>query len=165
MRRLAVRVLLAGLLIAGITQKVWLTHSTPPDIRADVITLLLRHGWSAHPMIGHPDQPLTKTAVTFQATGCKKEGRVFVVGLGLQDAPMLDHVIEADYSRRFVYLGRAWPAQDRVEMRLEWLKQKALTLLGRGRFTVNEAALVIAEPNDCRSADAVDWSVLWARRA
>lgn len=163
MRPSAVRILLATLLCAAIVQKSWLSAVAQPDFQAEVIQLLTRHGWLAYPAPGNPDEPLANLRISFLAAGCAEEGRIFMVGLGLQDTPMLDHIIGPGYTRRFVYLGRAWLTQDRMEMRLEWLKQKTLSLFGLGQYTVNEVVLIIAEPSECGRADGVDWSVLWRR--
>lgn len=165
MTRLALRTILAGLLIATAAGKVWRSRAAEPDIRTAVIALVALEGWSAYEETGSPDDPLGK-AIKFRADGCDGLGQVFLVDLGLQLAPLLDRAIGPGYSRRFVYLGRTWLTQDRLGMRLEWLRNKALSLFGLGRYVANETVLVIAEPRECRSADKVNWGAVWepARR-
>lgn len=160
----ALRALLAGLLVAIAVDKVWVSRADPPDMRAAVMGLVSHSGWSAYEETGNSSEPLGN-AIHFRATGCEGLGQIFVVDLSLQAAPMLDQVIRSGDARRFVYLGRTWLTHDRVGMRLEWLKQKTLALFGLSQYVVNEAALVITEPRDCKVADAVDWSALWERRA
>lgn len=160
MKSLALRALLAGLLIAVAADKVRTTRADPPDMRAAVVGLVSRSGWSAYEDTGKATEPLGNT-IHFRAKGCEGSGQIFVIDLSLQAAPMLDHTIRSGNERRFVYLGRTWLTQDRIGMRLEWLKQKALALFGIGHYVVNEVALVIAEPRDCKVAGTIDWSALW----
>lgn len=158
----ALRVILAGLLISTVAGKIWLAHAKPADFRAAAIDLVARQGWAAQEETGNTEQPLGN-AINFRAAGCQASGQIFVVGLNLQAAPMLDHITRPGYARRFVYLGRTWLNQDRLAMRLEWLKYKVLSLLWLGRYEANESALIVVEPPDCRRAETVDWSRLWER--
>lgn len=163
MRSLAPRALLAGLLIITVADKVWRPRATPTDMRSAVLNLVARNGWAAHEAPGVSDNPLGKS-ITFRANACAASGQIFFVQLSLQAAPMLDHAIPSDHVRRFVYLGRTWLTQDRWGMRLEWLKQRMLSLFGLARYMVNDTVLVIAEPIGCRVADKVDWSSVWEQR-
>jgi hypothetical protein len=163
MRPFALRITLAGLLISTVIGKICLAHVKPSDMRSAAIDLVSRKGWAAYEETGNAAQPLGN-AIHFRATGCQASGQIFVVPLNLQDAPMLDHMTSQGYARRFVYLGRTWLNEDRAEMRLEWLKYKALSLLWLGRYEANESALIVVEPPDCGRSETVDWSGLWERR-
>lgn len=163
MRLLALRTLFAGLLISTVAGKIWLARADLPDIRAGAIETMLRQGWVAYEETGNHDQPLGN-AVNFRAVECEALGQLFIVGLNLQAAPMLDHITKPGYARRFIYLGRTWLNQDRFGMRLEWLKHKIFGLVGLGQYEANESAIVIVEPPDCKRAETVDWSRLWELR-
>lgn len=163
MTSLALRVLLASLLILTIADKVWRPRATPTDMGHEVLSFAARHGWTAHREAATPDNPLGG-AITFRAKSCAEPGQIFLVHLSMQAAQMLDHAIPTGHARRFVYLGRTWTTEDRWGMRLEWLKQRALSLFGLARYTVNDTVLVIAEPGECHIADKVDWSSVWEQR-
>jgi hypothetical protein len=158
------RTILAGLLIATISAKIWRPHNiTEVDTRAAVVALVTGQGWSAYDEAATSPNSLGK-AINFWAPECEALGQVFAIDLGLQLAPMLDGVIRPGYTRRFVYIDRTWLTEDRFGMRLEWLKYRVLSIFGLGRYVANETALVIAEPHDCRVADKVGWSAVWERR-
>lgn len=160
MKTLALRVVLAGILVATVAYKVQHAGAEPPDIRASVMHLLARQGWPAQEVAGSAPE-IIGNVVTFRAAGCNLDGQIYVVDLGFQAAPILDQSIAADYTRHIAYLGRTWERQDRVSLRLEWLKQKVLSAFGIGHYAVNNVALVIAEPPGCHAADKIDWSAAW----
>jgi hypothetical protein len=160
MKSLALRVILVALLILTIADKVWRPRATPSDMGREVLSFAARNGWTAHQEAAATDSPLG-SPITFRAESCDKPGQIYLVHLSLQAAPMLNHVIPPDYARRFVYLGRTWFIEDRWGMRLEWLKQRVLSLFGLARYTVNDTVLVITEPGGCHIADNVDWSLVW----
>lgn len=164
MRSLAPRVFLASLLIITVADKIWRARALPMDMRSAVLNFAASNGWAAYEETGAPDSPLG-SSITFRADACDASGQIFLVHLSLQAAPMLDHAIPSNHSRRFVYMGRMWLTQDRWSMRLEWLKQRLLSLFGLAHYNmVNETVLVVAEPGGCRVADKVDWSSVWGRR-
>jgi hypothetical protein len=158
------RVALASVLIATVVARVWASNpTTEVDIRAAVLALIARQGWSAYDEAAGSADALGK-AIYFRAPECQASGRVFAVDLGLQLAPMLEHVIGPGHGRHFVYMGRTWSNPDRFGMRLEWLKNRALSLFGLGRYVGSEIALLIAEPQGCRAAENVNWSAVWERQ-
>ena len=163
MSSVVLRPILAGLLTATVAAKIWgPPPATEVDIRTAVVALIALRGWSAYDEAAGSPIALGK-AINFQAPECDGIGQVFAVDLGLQLAPMLDRVVKPGYTRRFVYMGRTWAAPDRFGMRLEWLKNRALSLLRVGRYVANETVLVITEPNHCRMGDKVNWSAAWER--
>lgn len=163
MRSLALRAALVGLLVTTAASKAQLALTDPPDMRAAVVSIAEHNGLLvSNSADGQADA--LGDPITFQTPECEDFGQIFLVELGLQSLPMLNHVIDRGYTRQFVYLGRTWTRHDRLGMRLEWLKQKPLALVGVGKYNVNESALLIAEPPDCDRAGRIDWSALWARR-
>ena len=164
MRSLAPRVVLAAVLIVTLADKVGRLRSIPVDMHGAVLNLAVRNGWTAHEIASTPDSPLGKP-IGFRVAACEHPGQIFLLHLSLQAAPMLDHAIPPDHTRRFVYLGRTWLTQDRWGMRAEWLKQRFLGLFGLGHYAVNETVLVIAHPKDCHVGDKVDWGWVWKQHA
>jgi hypothetical protein len=93
----------------------------------------LLKGWPTHEQTGTENpSDILRPPIEFLAPGCSSTARIFLVDLNLQMMPMLDQVIEAGYARRIVYMGRTWPGEDRLGLRLEWLKHKALALSALG---------------------------------
>jgi predicted Rdx family selenoprotein len=164
MRSLAPRVVLAAVLAMTLAEKVSRLQAVPVDMHGAVLSFAVRNGWTAQEIASTPDSPLGKP-ITFRDAACERSGQIFLLHLSLQAAPMLDHAIPPDHTRRFVYLGRTWLTQDRWGMRVEWLKQRLLGLFGLGHYEVNETVLVIAEPNDCHVGDKVDWGPVWKQHA
>jgi hypothetical protein len=56
--------------------------------------------------------------------GCVSPAQVFLIDPNLQMTPMLERVLGPGSTRRIAYLGKTWPAEDRLGLRVEWLKQK-----------------------------------------
>jgi hypothetical protein len=163
MNSLALRAILVGLLIAALAGKIWRPHAAEPDFRAAVTAVTALEGWSAYDKAGRSPDTLG-TPMYFQVPGCDGVVQVFSVNLNLQLSPLLDQLIMPGYMRRFVYMGRTWLTEDRLGMRLEWLKYKALSLLGLGRYAPSATALVVAKPPGCHQVDKVDWSPIWEKR-
>lgn len=102
-------------------------------------------------------------AAQFEAPGCDGPIEVILVYINLQEAPLFDTVIRAGYTRQFAYLGKTWTSADRLQLRLTWLKHKALGILGQGRFVVIGTALLVVSPPGCHAAATIDWSPVWSR--
>jgi hypothetical protein len=162
MRVLALRAVLAGLLLATVGGKVLRTGATQPDVHSKVMALIALNGGSPRDVSADPSDPLGR-GIRFQEMGCEGVARIFFVDLGLQVAPMLDRVIGPGYTWYIAYLGRTWITRDRLGLRLEWLKQRTLSVLGLGEYVVNEVALVIAHPSGCHVNNTIDWSAVWRR--
>ena len=160
MRSVAPRVVLAAVLAITIADKVARLQSVPVDMHSAVLSVAMRNGWTVRELASLPDNPLGKP-IEFRVAACDGPGHIFLLHLSLQAAPMLEHVIPPDHTRRLVYLGRTWLRQDRFGMRLEWLKQRLLASVGWGHYEANETVLVIAEPKECGAADKIDWSAVW----
>ena len=45
-----------------------------------------------------------------------------------------DAIVKPAYTRQFAYLDKTWLSENRVGMRLTWLKHKLLTLVGLGHL-------------------------------
>lgn len=162
-RRLLMRGLLVVLLLVSAAGKIWSTRQLETDIRPATIAVVALKGWPTHEEAEKPADIL-RPPIEFLAPGCSGTARIFLVDLNLQMMPMLDQVIEAGYTRRIVYMGRTWLSEDRLGLRLEWLKHKALSLFGLGRYVASSTALVITEPPGCRAADLLDWTLAWDRQ-
>lgn len=102
-------------------------------------------------------------AAQFEVPGCDGPIEVIPVFINLQEAPLFDTVIRPGYTRQFAYLDRTWTSADRLQLRLTWLKHKALGMLGLGRFVAIATALLVVSPPGCQAAAAIDWSPVWTR--
>jgi hypothetical protein len=163
MNRLVLRSILATLVLATAAGKIWSTRQLEADIRPATIAVVALKGWPTHAEAEDPADIL-RAPIEFLPPGCNGTARIFLVDLNLQMMPMLDQMIEAGYTRRIVYMGRTWPSEDRLGLRLEWLKHKVLALFGVGRYVASSTALVVAEPPGCRAADLLDWGLAWDRQ-
>lgn len=154
------RVLFAGLLLGVLAARIQASHeSAHYDMRPAVAELLASRGIDAR--IVPADEKALVKAVTFDVPQCGGRVDVFPVRLSLQEAPLFDAAIGTGRESRIAYLGRTWEAPSRLDLRLEWLKQKALSALGLGTYTTNTTALLIASPEGCALARSIDWAPFW----
>lgn len=160
MKAWATRVLFAGLLLGVLAARIQASHEPAEyDVRPAVAELLASRGIAAQ-IVPSEDSALLK-AVAFDAPQCGGRVDVFPVRLSLQEAPLFDAAVGAGRERRIAYLGRTWEAPSRLDLRLEWLKYKALSVWGLGTFTTNTTALLIASPKGCALARSIDWAPFW----
>jgi hypothetical protein len=164
MRSRRLRIILAALLLATATGKIWAPRLTAdPDIRSATVAVLALKGWPAKVQPADPSQILD-AVIHFEPPACEEAVQIFLTNVNLQKLPYLDQTLKAGYTRRVIYMGRTWQSEDRLGMRLEWLKYKILALFGLGRFVASSTVLVIAEPAGCRAADLPDWGLAWDRQ-
>ena len=128
----------------------------------NVVQVIAAHRLSVEPMLSVRDQ--FPDAARFRAPGCEEPIEVIPVHINLQEAPLFDALITANYKRQFVYLDQTWLSENRVAMRLTWLKHKMLSFLGWGRFVTIPTGLLIVSPPDCHAAEAIDWTPVWSWR-
>jgi hypothetical protein len=153
-------VLFAGLLLGALAVRIQASHEPAHyDVRPAVAKLLASRGIAAQ-ILPSADSALLR-AVAFDAPQCGGRVDVFPVRLSLQEGPLFDAAVGAGRERRFAYLGRTWEAPSRLDLRLEWLKYKVLSVLGLGPYTTSTTALLIASPKDCALARSIDWAPFW----
>lgn len=158
----AMRLILAGLLLAMVATRISVGPPATLDIHAAVVDVLTRRGLSVQdsPPAQH-QEPFASLFATLP--GCSAPVQIMPVTLSLQEGPAFDSTIAPGYDRRFAYLSRTWATADRLGIRVEWAREKTLSLFGLSRFVPIPTALVIAAPAGCRAADAIDWSAVWER--
>lgn len=160
MRAWTSRVLFAGLLLGALAARIQASHEPADhDVRPAVAGLLTSRGIDAQIMPAD-DSALLK-AVAFDAPQCGGRVDIFPVRLSLQEAPLFDAAVGPEREQRIAYLGRTWQAPSRLDLRIEWLKYKALSVWGLGTYTTNTTALLIASPKGCALARSIDWAPLW----
>ena len=160
---LLLRVVFSALLLA--TVSVGLLPSEKSDgnagVRAAIVHALAVQELSVQEHSAAPREDAL-APVLFAAPGCQGMLQVITVSLSLQEAPMLETYLEPTFKRRYVYLGRIWFAADPFAMRVEWIKYKALAILGLRRHVMSKMALVVAEPPDCHAVEQIDWRPVWS---
>lgn len=156
------RALFALLLIATVAYRFLTPQPAWFDIHAAASDVLLHAGATRREGPVLPDTGLLKP-MYFAAPGCEGLLQVIPVRLNLEESPAFDSVVERGYVRRFAYLGKTWSAESRLDMRLEWLKAKALSVLGLSPYVSATTGLLIASPPGCTVADRIDWSQVWLR--
>ena len=163
MKRIVLRAVLVGLLFSTVASNVRISAGAGQDISGAVTEVLKEHGFSAG-----AGEPVARTtshpAIQFRTPGCDGLIEVVPIDINLQEAPLFDTVGGPAYVRRIAYLDRTWLAEDRLGIRIEWLKNKALSIFGRGRFVTVPTGLLIAEPPGCHIARTINWSLVWDRR-
>jgi hypothetical protein len=160
---LLLRVVFSALLLATVSVGLLPSEKTDGNagVRAAIVRVLTVQGLSvqAYPAARLED---ALAPVLFAAPGCQGMLQVITVSLSLQEAPMLEAYLEPTFKRRYVYLGRIWFAADPFAMRVEWVKYKALAILGLRRHAMPKTALVVAEPQDCHAVEQIDWRPVWS---
>jgi hypothetical protein len=132
------------------------------DIRASIIDVLAGQGLAAREDQAGQGQVFAGS-VLFHAPGCDREVRVVPVSISLWEGPLFDEVIGPDHAKHFRYLDGAWLTEDRIGIRLEWLKHRALAMFGLSRYIASPFVLLIAEPRGCDVVKTVDWRLVWER--
>jgi hypothetical protein len=132
------------------------------DIHAAIMDVIRKQGL---PLRDNPIKlpKVLSQIIYFQRPECSQASMVMPYPLSFEALPLLARVIDADFERRFIYLGGSWNAEDRISMHLEWAKQKILGFFGASRYLTAKTAIVLAEPSDCRSAAPIDWRFVWDR--
>jgi hypothetical protein len=99
--------------------------------------------------------------IAFKVTGCESALQVVYLHLSLTEAPFLDSASDPNYARRYIYLGRVWNKPDVVAMRLAWLKQRLLGLIGQSPFVMERMVLFVSSPPHCDAIERIDWFSVW----
>ena len=132
------------------------------DASSAIAEVLRSHGLQLR---DNPVKPprLLSVVVYFQRPECDRASLVFPYFINAEAEPLLAHVTEPGFDRRFYYMDSSWPEQHRVSMFLEWLKYAALDLVGASPYVPVKTAIVLADPPNCRPAEIIDWRVLWEK--
>lgn len=164
MNRLVGRVVLVALLLATVAGKIHVSgvSTAEANISRAVVTVLEAHGLNGQVRVSSTRDVL-RSSVEVRPPGCDRAIEILPVDINLQAAPMFDIVIEPGYTMWFAYLDRTWRFEDRMDMRFTWLRNKALSIFGLGRFVTIPTGLLIAEPPGCHVGH-VDWSMVWDTR-
>ena len=163
MSRNSLRAILALLLLMTVVNKSQISASLNRDeVASNVVDVLSAHQLSAQPIA--PERDLLPAAARIQAPGCDEPIEVIPIHINLQEAPIFDVFVKPNYTRQFFYLDKTWFSEDRVGMRLTWLKNKLLSFFGLGHFVNSTTGLLIASPPGCIVASTIDWSPVWSRR-
>jgi hypothetical protein len=108
---------------------------------------------------------LLSVVVYFQRPECDRTSLVLPYFINAEAAPLLARVTTPEFERRFYYMDSSWREQHRVLMFLEWVKFAVLDLIGASPYVPVKTAIVLADPPNCRPAEAIDWRVLWEKTA
>ncbi len=166
MNRAVLRAVLASLLILTVAFKMQApADPTRKQLVARVVNVLAGHHLSVLEQNWRPSPELLPVVVRFEAPGCRAPVEVMLVNINLHEVPLFKGRVAADYTRLFAYLDRTWSTEDRLAMRLTWLKHKVLSILGLGRFVTITKVLLVASPPGCSVASGIDWSPVWDRHA
>jgi hypothetical protein len=158
------RVALGALLILTVAGKIHVSSKSSPEatISRAVVKVLKAHGLNGSVHVSETRNVL-RSSIEVHPPGCDRAIEILPVDINLQAAPLFDIVIEPGYTMWFAYLDRTWRFEDRMDMRFTWLRHKALSILGLGRFVTIPTGLLIAEPPGCH-AGHIDWSMVWDTR-
>ncbi len=157
------RAVFAGLLVAAAVTNIETTGRVDLDVHGAIIDAARRAG----AVVREDDSPepgQLGSSVFLQVPGCDGLVQVMPVSLNLQESPIFASTVKQGYVRRFLYIDRVWAKENRLGMRLEWLKRKAISLVGLSRYVTVPIALLIAEPAACRAYEAIDWASVWDRK-
>src|SRR5262245_55195692 len=156
----SLRAILALLLLMTVASKTRVaTNLNQDELKSNVLAVVSKHGLRAQ---SAPTRNLLPAAAHIEAPGCDGTIEVILVHINLQEAPLFDTFVKPIYTRRYAFFDKTWDSENRVGMRLTWLKHKLLSFLGLGRFVNSTTGLLIASPPDCGAAWAIDWSPVWS---
>jgi len=63
----------------------------------------------------------------------------------------------------FFYIDRDWREQSRPAMAMQWIKHLVLNVFDASPYIPVKMAIVLADPPNCRPAQAIDWRPVWQR--
>jgi hypothetical protein len=161
------RAAFTALLLATLASKAQTSPTAPTDIldiRAGITDALARQGLAAREdkaSQGH----VFAGSILFDAPGCDRVVRVVPVSISLWEGPLLNEAIGSDDQKHFLYLDGTWLTEDRIGIRLEWLKHRSLAMLGLSRYIASPFVLLVVEPRGCDVVKTVDWRSVWEPRA
>jgi hypothetical protein len=130
------------------------------DIGGAIKALLRQNGLA---LLENPAKPsrILSIAVYFQRPECAQHSVIMPLSLNYEGLPILDRIVKEGYAHRFIYLDGAWPAQSRVPIFVEWLRNAMLNVVGASRYLPVKTAVVLADPVDCSVDASIDWRLLW----
>lgn len=164
MTRTLLRVVFVSLLLLTVvTQTQGPVDSDREILASNVLEVLAAKGLDAR-AAQPPPRDILPVAAQFQAPGCSDRIEVVLFHINLQEAPVFDAVLKPNYVRQFAYLDETWLTENRLGMRLTWLKHRMRSILGLSRFIRSKDGLLIVSPPGCQIAPTVDWSLVWDRR-
>src|SRR5262249_15925828 len=144
------------LLLMMVGNKAHISTNDREKFANNLVQVIAAHRFSVEPTTRIRDE--FPDAVHFRAPECEQPIEIIPVHISLQEAPLFDAIIKVNYTRQFAFLDQTWPSENRVGMRITWLKHKILAFFGRDRFVANSTGLLIVSPPDCRAAAAIDWA-------
>src|SRR5262245_11249137 len=156
MSRYYLRPILAVLLLMTVINKT----QVPVNLSRDLLVTNLLEVLSLHQLVAQPivrERDLLPAAARAQAPGCEEPIEVIPIHINLQEAPLLNVLLKPGYTRQFAYLDKIWLSENRMAMRLTWVKHKLLSFVGLGGFVNSTTGLLIASPPNCRAASTIDW--------
>lgn len=151
------RCIFAGLLLATVAGRIQAFSAVPFDEVAGVTAFLEGHGWSVREQSTPKEVPFIRAA----APGCAGLLQVMRLSLSLEAVPYFEAVAEPGYVRTYIYFGQRWRTPDPVALRSEWIKHRALSLLGLRRHVMHKTLLLVAAPPYCKAVSRIDWRPLW----
>jgi hypothetical protein len=162
------RILLRAAFVSLLLLTVAIQTQGPVDsdrekLASNVLEVLAAKGLDAR-VAPPPARDILPVAAQFQAPGCSDHIEVVLFHINLQEAPLFDAVLKPNYVRLFAYLDETWLTENRMGMRLTWLKHRVRSVLGLSRFIRSKDGLLIVSPPGCQIAQTVDWSLVWDRR-
>jgi hypothetical protein len=160
---MALRAALAMLLLTTVTVRLWFPPPPAVDMRTAVGAILALKGFRPRLRQQGPGNALA--SVDIEVPGCDGIVQIMSLELTVWEGDWLREAIDPSASKRFVYLEGTWPDVDRMGMRLEWLKHKALSMVGMSRYVAGPSALLLVGPPGCRVAEAFDWRMMWDAQA
>ena len=105
---------------------------------------------------------MTRTLV-FDAPGCSQPVQVSLRLSTFEEKSLMKSASEQGYTRRYVYFDQSW---DRPEPRaafVQRMKYSALTMFGLTEYVPSRFLVLVETPKNCRTAEAVDWRLVWNR--
>jgi len=159
MSRTSLRAILAVLLMMTIATKTQVSANLSRDkFTGNVLDVISAHRLSTYPV---PTRDLLPAAARIAAPGCDGTIDVIPVHINLQEAPLFDTFVKPNSTRLFAFLDKTWSSEDRIGMRLTWLRHRLLSFVGLGHFSNSTTGLLIASPAGCAAALAIDWAPVW----
>src|SRR5215470_8697984 len=124
MSRISLRAILGVLLLMTVATKTHVTANLSRDkLTGNVLDVISAHRLNTYPV---PIRDLLPAAARIGVPGCDGTIDVIPVHINLQEAPLFDTFVDPNYTRLFAFLDKTWSREDRIGMRLTWLRHKLL---------------------------------------
>jgi hypothetical protein len=158
-----VRGLLLGLLLSSITIRATSGNDAGASVSISeaILHLMASRGFSYRGTTNIESGALV--SMVFDTPHCSRPLQVVPTLRNFQANAFFDQIGAPGDARSFAYLDQVSRQADSRGMFFDYVKQRALELVGMTSYQPDSAMVMISEPEGCDIASGIDWTMLWKK--